>query len=144
MRRRARWLVIGVVALALWGTAVSQAHHSFSAEFDERKPVKFTGTITQLKWSNPHAWVYVDVVGANKKVVNWALEIQAANAIYRRGWRKEDFAPGTVVQVEGYQARNGTPTANATVIALPSGRKLLGGPGAAAGAPAPRGGGPGR
>lgn len=128
---RARILIGWAIGIGmLIGTPVA-AHHSFSAEFDDRKPVKFTGTITVLKWSNPHAWIYVDVVGANKKVVNWALEVQAANAIYRRGWRKEDFSPGTVVQVEGFQARNGTSTANATVIALPNGKKLLSGPQAA-------------
>ena len=66
-----------------------------------------------MKWSNPHAWIYIDVAGADGKVVNWALETGGANTLFRRGWRKEDLPAGTVLVVDGWQARNGTPTANA-------------------------------
>ena len=129
MRHVRAGVVAGLMAgLVAGGGRTVEAHHSFSAEFDETKPVTFTGKVTSLKWSNPHAWIYVDVVGANKKVVNWALEIQAANALYRRGWRKEELAPGTVLAIEGFQARNGTPTANAVSVTLPSGRRLSSGP----------------
>ena len=51
--------------------------------------------------------------GQDGKVVNWAFETGGANALYRRGWRKEDLVPGTVLMIDGFQARNGTPTANA-------------------------------
>ena len=105
------------------------AHHSFSAEFDITKPIKLMGAITEMRWSNPHAWIYIDVKDAEGKVVNWAIELSAANQLYRRGWRREDVVIGAVVTVEGWLARNGTPTANANtgVIQLPDGRKLSGG-----------------
>ncbi len=117
-----------IVATALALTSVpAVAHHSFSAEFDITKTIKVTGKVSSVRWSNPHAWIYVDVQGADGKVVNWAFETATANALYRRGWRKEDLEPGTAVIVDGWLARNGTPTANTNTITLPDGRRLLAG-----------------
>jgi len=133
-----RLKMLGVSAGAVvWMTAAPVvAHHSFSAEFDITKVIKLTGKVTSMRWSNPHAWIYVDVQGDDGKVVNWAFETATANGLYRRGWRKDDLEPGTEVTVEGYLARNGTPTANASRIILPDGRRLF------AGAPTPTEGAP--
>ena len=105
----------------------AMAHHSFSAEYDEKKAIKVTGKVTEMLWSNPHAWIHVDVVDKNGKVVNWAFETGGANALYRRGWRKDSLLPGTVLVIDAYQARNGTPTANAVSITFPDGKRLFSG-----------------
>jgi hypothetical protein len=104
-----------------------RAHHSFSAEYDDKKPLKLSGKITGMRWANPHAWVYIDVTGADGKVTNWAWETTAANSLYRRGWRKEDLAVGTVVTIDGFQARSGQNVANASSIILPDGKRLFAG-----------------
>jgi hypothetical protein len=124
IRRRAAALTI-LLSLLMSGAAF--AHHSFTAEFDQNKPIKLTGKVTKMLWSNPHGWIYIDVVDSGGKVVNWALETGGANALYRRGWRKEDLPNGTVLVVEGWQARNGTPTANVSSITFSDGRRLFAG-----------------
>jgi len=50
------------------------AHHSFAAEFDVHRPVKFRGIVTKMEWINPHAWIHVDVKGPDGKSVSWMVE----------------------------------------------------------------------
>lgn len=106
------------------GTPLS-AHHSFAAEFDGSKPVTLKGTIARMEWSNPHAWLHVDVKGPDGKVVSWMVEGGAPNALLRRGWNKDSVAPGTAVVVQGFRARDGSNRASGGNVTLPDGKKLF-------------------
>ncbi len=118
--------VVFIAALALM-TSNASAHHSFSAEFDAKKPVKLTGVITRMDWVNPHSWLYIDVKEPDGKVVNWKLEFGLPNALYRRGWKQKDLPKGVAVTVTGYRAKDGTATANASTVTLADGRRLFAG-----------------
>lgn len=116
MREVVRHLSVRLLAaLALMLTAGSlQAHHSFSAEFDVGRPVELTGTVVELEWTNPHAWLHLDVETADGSVERWAVEFLGVNALVRSGMTPRTVKPGDRLTVTGFGARNGSNTANAS------------------------------
>ena len=104
------------------------AHHSFSAQFDAKKPLKMTGTVTKVEWMNPHSWFYLDVKGDGGSVTNWGFELASPNLLLRKGWTPKTLEAGDVVTVEGFNALDGSHTGNARAIVMTStGETLLGG-----------------
>ena len=118
-------LLVAAAGILLSAAAPVLAHHAFSAEFDQSKPIKMSGEITKLEWTNPHAWLFVDVKGADGKVVPWRFEMGAPNALLRAGWSRSDIKPGTAVTISGFLARAGGPVGNAFQVRLPDGRDLF-------------------
>jgi len=123
MRAKLSVVVLGVGLLLAAVPLV--AHHSFAAEYDAQKPVKFTGTVTQMEWINPHAWIHVEVKKPDGKVEAWMVEAGAPNALLRRGFTKASLPPKTVITVEGYQAKDGALRANGRDITYQDGKKLF-------------------
>ncbi|HEX7237784.1 MAG TPA: DUF6152 family protein [Gammaproteobacteria bacterium] len=123
-----RSAMASILASALVLAALpSQAHHSFSAQFDAKKPLKMTGTVTKVEWMNPHSWFYVDVKGDGGNVTNWGFELASPNLLLRRGWTPKTLEVGDVVTVEGFHALDGSNLGNARVIVMTStGETLLG------------------
>jgi hypothetical protein len=101
------------------------AHHSFSAEYDFAKPITLQGTVVKWELINPHGWITLDAKDASGKVVRWAVETGNPNALLRAGWRKDSLKPGDEVTIEGYLAKDGTPTVNGVQVTLADGRKVL-------------------
>ena len=134
-----RTLAIAFVSVGLLlAAATGSAHHSFSAEFDIEKPITLEGKLTELEWVNPHGWIHMDVESPDGTVTNWAVELGNPTALLRRGLRRSDFPPGIAFVVEGYEAKDGSPTANAITVTFPDGRDFFAGS-SGTGAPVPPG-----
>lgn len=118
-----RILLAACLALALVATAArAYAHHAFAAEFDAEKKVTLVGSVVQMEWVNPHAWLTIDVPDPAGKVDRWSLEFGPPNALFRRGWRKTSLLPGMKVSATGFLAKDGRKVANADKVTLPDGR----------------------
>ena len=122
-----RMLFLYVVVYLPLAVVPVDAHHGFAAEYNIHERVTIQGTLTGFEWTNPHAWIHVDVKDSDGKVVNWAVEFGSPNVLYRRGFRKTDFPAGTELTVDGYRAKNGTPTLNGRSVKLPDGRNFFAG-----------------
>src|SRR5215470_9572346 len=103
----------------------ASAHHSFAAEYDANRPMTLTGSVTKMAWINPHSWIYIDVKKTDGTVENWAVEAGPPGTLIRAGFSKESLAPGTVIKVNGFRAKDGALRANGRDITLPDGRLLF-------------------
>jgi hypothetical protein len=118
---------VGILAASLLAASPARAHHSIAAEFDMNKTLMVVGTITKMDFRNPHSWLYIDVEDDKGQVQPWAIEFGAVNALYRRGWQRDDLPVGATVAVSGFAALDGSRTLGATEVTLADGRRLFAG-----------------
>lgn len=121
---RSRYLAAVAAAIVAAAAPVS-AHHSFAAEFDQTRPIKLTGTVKRMEFSNPHSWLYLEVKTNAGEIQEWAVEGAAPNALLRRGWNRNSLPAGTVVNVLGFQARDRSFRAAGRNVTLPDGKSLF-------------------
>jgi len=111
------------------------AHHAFSAEFDAEKPIRLQGTVAMVEWVNPHTRLHVDVKKPDGTVESWTIEGGSINALNQRGVTKESIKPGTLVVVNGYQAKDGSLRASGRGLTVGKGQELFMGTPGQPGAP---------
>jgi hypothetical protein len=79
-----------LIALLLATMRIS-AHHAFAAEYDEKNLVTVTGVVTSFKWTNPHAWLYIDGKDESGQAANWGFEMGAPGGLVNRGWKRAEL-----------------------------------------------------
>jgi hypothetical protein len=103
------------------------AHHSFAAEYDDKKPVSLKGTVTKVEWMNPHIWVYLDTKDDKGAVAHWQCEGGPPNSLTRQGWRRDALKAGDEITIDGFRAKDGTNTCNSRSVKLPGGKSVFAG-----------------
>jgi hypothetical protein len=121
---RAR-LIASIAALVLSSSPLIFTHHSFVAEYDSNQPVKVTGVVTKVEWTNPHIWFFVDVKDEQGRVTNWGFSGGPPGVLQRRGISKNAMKTGDVVVVEGFRARDGSNNASGGRVTFADGRSVF-------------------
>lgn len=107
MRRTAFSFLVVATCLASVSSP-SSAHHGIT-NYDMKKTIVLTGTITAFDWSNPHCLAYVDVTDDSGHVRHWTLEMSSTFAMIHRGWDKDTLKRGDQVMIETHPAKNDAP-----------------------------------
>lgn len=126
--------IFAVVSLLSFFAAPLIAHHSFGAEYDASQPITVTGVLTRIEFTNPHSFIYIDVIDSKGAVSNWRLEGYPPNVLYRNGWKKDaTMKAGDKISVTGWRSRDGSNWAHSREVTLPTGKKMIFGPPAGTG-----------
>jgi Family of unknown function (DUF6152) len=123
MRTMFGWLSIGFGLVA--ATAAVAGHHSWTAEYDAKKPVTVKGVVTKVEWTNPHTHFYIDSKAENGTVTSWNFEMASTLALERAGWTRKTLQVGDEVTIGGYGGKAVTTRAVASSITTADGRELF-------------------
>jgi len=106
MHRNMFRAAVVTAGLAMMVAIPVRAHHSFSAVFDENKPVSVTGVMAQIRLENPHSWFFIDVTDASGKVTRWGFEGNTPTSLVRAGYKRDTVKVGDKVTIKGSRARD--------------------------------------
>lgn len=131
--RPARSLAAGVIALLLIA-GIASAHHS-TAMFDMQHTVKLTGTVTQFDWTNPHTFIWLEVMDAKGTTEQYSIEGMSPNYLSRNGWTRHTLKPGDKIGMEIHPLKDGRKGGFCSTVTLADGKTLHNLPGRPTAAP---------
>jgi Family of unknown function (DUF6152) len=99
------------------------AHHS-TAMYDMANPVTVTGTVKRFEWTNPHAFIFIDVKDEKGNVVEWEIELMSLNHLRSYGWVRDTVKSGDQISCTGGRAKSGAASMISAMIKLPDGREI--------------------
>ena len=119
------WRVTAVLATfcLLILSAPASAHHS-TAMYDTQNPVTISGAVKRFEWTNPHAFVYLEVKNDKGEMVEWEVEMMSLNHLRSYGWTSRTVKQGDIISCTGAPARSGAPSMIANRMKLSDGREI--------------------
>jgi len=120
---RSRLLVLGVGLGILLGSTPSFAHHS-TTMYNMASPTTVTGVVKRFEWTNPHAYIYLEVKGEDGKPVEWQIEMMSLNHLKGYGWSRSTVKEGDTISCTGGAAKSGSPAMLSSLVKLDDGRMI--------------------
>jgi hypothetical protein len=120
---RSRFVALSVGLGLLVSTTPTFAHHS-TTMYNMGSPSTVTGVVKRFEWTNPHAYIYLEVKGADGKPVEWAVEMMSLNHLKGYGWSKTTVKEGDTISCTGGAAKSGAPAMLSSLIKLDDGRMI--------------------
>jgi len=122
MTSRLRRQLLGLIAGAAAVTAswAAYAHHSF-AMFDAEKKVELEGIVKEFQWTDPHAWIMLNVAGEQGAAEPWAIEMNGPSGLVRQGWKPKTLTPGMPIKLVIHPLKDGTHGGQFMQVTLPDG-----------------------
>ena len=112
------------IAVALLLTVVSATAHHSTAMYDMANPVTVKGTVKRFEWTNPHAFIFIDVKDEKGNVVEWEIELMSLNHLRSYGWMRDTVKSGDQISCTGGRAKSGAASMISAMIKLPDGREI--------------------
>ena len=120
---KSRLLAVTVGLGLLVSSAPLSAHHS-TTMYNMANPTTVSGKVTKFEWTNPHAYIYLEVTGTDGKVVTWEVEMMSLNHLKSYGWTRNTVKPGDVISCTGGAAKSGAPGMLSSLVKLNDGRMI--------------------
>jgi hypothetical protein len=117
------WQAVRLLSLFLAIAVPALAHHSF-AVYDHTKTLTLNGTVTKFQWTNPHAYIELDVPDAKGVVKHYSIECTSINMMQRNGWRSNMVKFGDKVKAVVSPLQSGEPGGLLLLLTLPDGKTL--------------------
>jgi Family of unknown function (DUF6152) len=117
-------LIAIVLVTVVAGSAALSAHHSQSAYTDASGAISITGVVKKVEFTNPHAFIYVEVAEEGGKTRVWALELMSIRALKMLGWLSDTVKVGDTITAIGRPAKSGAPAMYSEAIKLADGRMM--------------------
>ena len=123
--RRLRALIAVGSLCCLFLTSVQVLAHHSTAMYNMATPVTVTGTVKKFEWTNPHAFVYLEVKDEKTgKMVEWEVEMMSLNHLRGYGWTSKTVKQGDTLSATGAPAKSGAPSMIANRMKLADGREI--------------------
>ena len=120
---KSRSLAVALVLAVLFTAVPSFGHHS-TTMYNMANPVTVTGIVKRFEWTNPHAYIYLEVTDEKGAKVEWAIEMMSLNHLKGYGWSHTTVQPGDMISCTGGAAKSGDPAMLSSLVKLADGRMI--------------------